>query len=105
MHADVVEPPHVVWWILIPGGLGLLAAQGCSPTFYAWWITTMHPLPGQGFMAWLLVACLPIHVFEGAWAWRRAHELGLHRSARGWALQTFLLGYPSTHLLRKRARA
>lgn len=104
MPEDVVDHPHPVWWVLIPGGLTLLAAQGWSPTFYAWWVATMHPLPGKAFMAWLLVACLPIHVFEAGWAFRRAHELGLHRSARGWALQTFLLGYPSTHLLRRRAR-
>lgn len=102
---DRVDRPHAVWWVLVLGGLGLLALQGFSAAFYAWWTAHLHALPARAVLTWLFVACVPIHVFEGAYAWHIANRLGLRESAAGWALQCFALGYPSTHLLRKRLKA
>ena len=101
---DKVEPPKLVWWFAIIGGLSTLALQGLSTEFYTFWITNLHPLPGQSFMMWLLIACLPIHIYEAVYCYRLAHRIGHHRSALGWAAQTFVLGYPSTRLLNQRAR-
>ena len=102
---DEVDHPHPVWWLAVIGGLTLLAFQGFNTEFYEWYVAHLNPLPGQAFMRWLLVACVPIHVYEGVWAYRAALRLGLTRSARGWGLQTLVLGYPSTHLIRRRLRA
>ncbi len=103
-RADVVLRPRPVWWVLTLGGLTLLAFQGFRPDFYAWWATHLHPLPPRSFMAWLFVACIPVHAFEAVYVFRLAQRLGMPRSAAGWALQTMMLGYPSTALLRKRAK-
>ena len=102
---DRVEPPALYWWVAIIGGLTLLGFQGLHDGFYNWWITNMHGLPGQNVMAWIFVACLPIHIFEAVYVYRVANHLGMVKSAMGWAVQTFILGYPSTHLIRKRAKA
>ena len=102
---DTVDAPALYWWVAIIGGLVLLGIQGFNTEFYNWWIANMHPLPGQNVMAWILIACLPIHLFEAIYVYRVAQHLGMPNSAMGWAVQTFILGYPSTHLIRKRARA
>jgi cytochrome P450 len=36
---------------------------------------------------------------EAAWAYRRAWELGMGEHARGWALQSFIVGFPATRVL------
>ena len=100
-----MEHPHPVWWLLVIGGLTLLAFQGFHAEFYAFWVDRVHPLPGQAVMAWIFYACIPIHVFEAGWAWRTAHRLGLSGHAAGWAAQGFALGWPSTRLLLRRKRA
>ncbi len=102
---DRVEVPHPMWWFLVLGGLTLLAFQGFHSGFYEWWVGSVHRLPPQPYMAGLFVACIPIHAFEGIYAWRTAHRLGMSRSAFGWAVQCFVIGYPSTHLLRKRVKS
>ena len=101
---DRVEPPKLIWWFVILGGLGLLALQSLHAPFYAWYTTTLHPLPGQNVMLWILIACLPIHLFEAVYVFRLAQKLGLSQSAPLWALQTFMLGYPSTRLMLARAK-
>ena len=102
---DRVDHPHPVWWVLVLGGLTLLAFIALDADFYLAYTAAVHPLPGQTFMLWILIGCAPIHLFEGWYAWRVANRLGLSGSAAGWALQCFMLGYPSTHLLLKRKRA
>jgi hypothetical protein len=102
---DKVDHPHPIWWALVLGGLTILAWQGFSAPFYAWWTGHINPLPGQSFMRWLFIACAPIHIFEAIYCYRLARRLGLRRSAAGWSAQTFFLGFPSTRLLRKRLAA
>lgn len=102
---DRVEAPKWHWWISIIGGLSLLGFQGLHPEFYNWWVTNVHSLPAQEVMGWIFVACLPIHVYEAVYVYRLAHVLGMPNSAIGWSVQTFILGFPSTYLLRKRAKS
>ena len=102
---DALERPHVVWWVLVIGGLTLLGAQAFSAPFYEWWVSSVNPLPGQLVMRWIFLGCIPIHVYEAIYVRRTAERLGMSRSMTAWAVQTFFLGYPSTHLFRKHARA
>ena len=102
---DRIEPPHLVWWVLVLGGIALLALQGLHAPFYAWYTTTLHPLPSQYVMTWILIACLPIHIAEAIYVFRLAHKIGLVESAPLWGLQTFMIGYPSTRLMLERARS
>ena len=102
---DKVDHPHLVWWVVVIGGLSLLGVQAFSESFYTWWVTHLHPLPSQTVMMWILIACAPIHVFEAFYCHWLARRIGLVRSAVGWGVQSFFLGYPSTRLLRQRAKA
>jgi hypothetical protein len=101
--ADAVERPALVWWVLVLGGLTVLAFQGWSAPFYTWWTSHVNWLPGQAFMAWLFIACIPVHVGEALYVYIAAPRSGLSRSRSAWALQTLFLGYPSTRLFRRRA--
>jgi hypothetical protein len=92
-----------VWWLLVLGGLTVLALQSWDAPFYAWWTAHVNPLPGQAVMAWVFVACIPIHVGEALYVYFASPRSGLSRSRSAWTVQTFFLGYPSTHLFRRRA--
>jgi hypothetical protein len=101
---DGIDRPHILWWIAIVGGLTILALQGFSAPFYAWWTTAVNPLPGQTVMMWLFLGIIPIHIAEAVFCYRLASRLGMPQHALGWAVQTFVIGFPSTRLLMKRAR-
>ena len=102
---DVVDRPHWIWFVVVWGGLALLAALAFIPSFHAWYGQAVHAMPSQTVLVWVLLACLPIHVFEGWLALKICEELGMTASAKGWAWQCFALGYPSTRLLLKRRAA
>jgi hypothetical protein len=101
---DRVMRPHLLWWVAILGGLTVLGLQGFSSSFYEWWTVHLHPLPAKSTMAWIFLACIPIHVGEAVYCWRLSNRLGTPAASAGWALQTFVIGFPSTWLLLKRAR-
>jgi hypothetical protein len=102
--SEDVERPHLLWWVVIVGGLTVLGWQGFSSAFYGWWTQHVNALPAQSTMAWIFLACIPIHVGESLYCWRLSNRLGTPRASLGWALQTFVIGFPSTRLLMKRAR-
>jgi hypothetical protein len=100
---DAVERPAVVWWVLVLGGLSVLGLQSWNAEFYGWWTSHVNALPGQAVMSWIFIACIPIHAGEAIYVYLAAPRSGLTRSRTGWAIQTLVLGYPSTHLFRRRA--
>jgi hypothetical protein len=104
MESDRVERPHFAWWVAILGGLTVLCLQGFSSSFYAWWIEHVNPLPAQSTLAWIFLACIPIHAGEAVYCWKLSNRLGTPNLSLGWALQTFIIGFPSTLLLMKRDR-
>jgi len=103
-ESERVERPHLLWWVAIVGGLTILGLQGFSSSFYGWWIANVNALPAQSTMAWIFLLCIPIHVGEALYCWRLSNRLGTPGASAGWALQTFVIGFPSTWLLMKRAR-
>jgi hypothetical protein len=104
-ESDRVERPHLAWWIAIVGGLTVLALQGFSTSFYAWWTASVNALPAQATMAWIFLACIPIHIGEALYVFWQSNRIGTPQASIGWALQTFFIGLPSTLLMIKRARA
>ena len=103
-ESERVERPHLLWWVAIVGGLTILGLQGFSSSFYGWWIANVNALPAQSTMAWIFLLCIPIHVGEALYCWRLSNRLGTPDASTQWALQTFVIGFPSTRLLMKRAR-
>ena len=103
-QSQKVERPHILWWVSIVGGLTILGLQGFNSAFYAWWVAHLNALPAQGTMAWIFLSLVPIHVGEAIYCWRLSNRLGTPDASTQWALQTFVIGFPSTWLLMKRAR-
>ena len=85
-------------------GVGLLGALAIAPGFHEWYTATLMPLPDRSLLLWVFAAIPVLHVLEATWVVRTARRVGLPGSARGWALQTLILGVPSTLLMRALAR-
>lgn len=100
--ADAVERPHAAWWVSILGGLALLGLLAYHDGAYAWWSSTVTAAIPQGGLHVVFVAAWLAHVGEGLYALGLARRAGLRASAPGWFVQTFVLGYPSLMLLRRR---
>jgi uncharacterized membrane protein YbhN (UPF0104 family) len=100
---DVVQRPAPVWWMAIGGGLGLLGVIALVPSAYGWWEATATALFSQATLRIIFALAIATHAAEAFFAYRFALRQGLTRSAPGWALQTFLLGFPSFQLLRRQA--
>ncbi|HMI89431.1 MAG TPA: DUF4499 domain-containing protein [Polyangiaceae bacterium] len=103
-QSQKVARPHLLWWVAIVGGLTVLGLQGFSAAFHAWWSAHVNALPAQSTMAWIFLACIPIHLGESLYCWRLSNRIGTPDASAAWALQTFVIGFPSTWLLMKRAR-
>ena len=100
-----VDRPHLGWWITVLSGMVLLAVLAFDAGAYAAWrahVTTVLP---QRLLQGIFIAALATHIAEAVYAFRWASRSGLRENAGGWFLQTFLLGYPSLRLLRRRAGA
>lgn len=100
MLDDAVERPPLASWIAILGGLGLNALIGFDDAAYTAWCNSITTALPQELIRNIFLGAVVVHVGEAIYAWRMATAAGL-RSAQGWALQTFLLGFPSLGRLRK----
>jgi len=94
--------PALVWWVLIPLGLGLTAALALSMDVRALLPAAVTEILSLMLMRIILVVALGLHVLEGSFAMSRAKLRGLPAAA--WGAQTLLLGYPSLRLLLHRTR-
>ena len=101
MMDDTVERPPLGWWIAILGGLGINALVGFSDAAYAAWCTHVTTVLPQATIRNIFLVAVLVHAGEATYAWRLATQAGL-QSASGWAMQTFLLGFPSLGRLRQR---
>ncbi len=101
MLDDAVERPPLGWWIAILAGLGLNAWVGFSDSAYAIWCSYVTAVFPQALLRNIFLAAVVVHVGEALYAWRLATQAGL-RTAAGWTLQTFVLGFPSLGRLRRR---
>jgi hypothetical protein len=102
--SNKVARPHLLWWVAVLGGLTILGLQAFSDSVYGWWIANVNALPAQSTLAWIFLGCIPIHAGEALYCWRLSNRLGTPSASAEWALQTFVIGFPSTWLLMKRAR-
>ena len=84
------------------GGLGTLGVLAFDAGAYATWCAHLAAGLSQGWLRIIFVAALLTHAAEAASALRLARRAGLATSAGGWAVQTFVLGFPSLRLLRRR---
>jgi hypothetical protein len=99
-----VVRPSLFWFLLLDGGIVLLARLALSRSAYdRAGEMSAALLPPQEALQVLLAATAMIHVSEAVVAGRMARRRGL--PARGWRLQTLIVGFPSLRALRKTAPA
>jgi len=100
----VFARPGLGWFLLLDGGLislKLLALH--KPTYDK--VRETIPLPEQSELQRLLAGTAVVHVGEAIWAYRRAKRHGLGDAAGKWAVQTFVVGFPSLLAQRRLIRA
>ena len=99
-----VVRPSWLWFLLLDGGMLLLAQLALSKKAYdrADDLSGTALPPRQGLQA-LLVGAAAIHAGEALVAGRMARRRGL--PVRGWQLQTLIVGFPSLLALRRSATA
>jgi hypothetical protein len=99
-----VVRPSLLWFLLLDGGIVILARLALSRSAYdRAGKMSANLLPPRENLQALLAATAVIHVGEALAAGRMARRRGL--AARGWQLQTLIVGFPSLRLLRKTAPA
>jgi len=98
-----VDRPRLGWWISVLGGMALLGLLAFHTGAYAQWRALVTVALSQSLLRGIFAAAVLTHLLEAMYAWHLAQRAGLRRSARGWFLQTLLLGYPSLRLLLRRA--
>ena len=97
-----VDRPPLGWWGTVLGGMVLLAVLAFDAGAYAAWCAHVTAVLPQRLLQGIFIAALATHLAEAAYAFRLASRSGLRENAGGWFVQTFLLGYPSLRLLRRR---
>ncbi|MEZ4429085.1 MAG: DUF4499 domain-containing protein [Nannocystaceae bacterium] len=103
MRDDSVPCPHLGWWIAIGSGLTLLAVLAGCEAAYQWWIERVFWLPPRVVLIVTWWAAVAAHVLEARFAYKVALRTGRRDTAWRWALQTFLIGFPSLRLLLRAA--
>ena len=95
-----VVRPHWFWFLLLDGGIVALIQFAYNKDLYEEIREKRGEfLPSHGVIKGLLAGTAVIHAGEALVASRMAAARGLPR--RGWALQTFIVGFPSLSALRK----
>ncbi len=95
-----VTRPSLLWFLLLDGGIVVLAQLALSHTAYRKARKVSGgALPPREVLQSMLVGTAVIHAAEALVAGRMARRRGL--PARGWRLQTFIVGFPSLLALRR----
>jgi hypothetical protein len=102
--ADRFASPSALWFIALDSGLALMTALSLSPGTYDK-VAARVPVPPRRVVQAMLVGTAGVHVAEAVGAFRFARARGMDRSAGKWAVQTFVVGFPSLLKLRELAGA
>jgi hypothetical protein len=96
--------PSWLWFLLLDGGIVVLTKLALSTTAYdKAGEMSGDVLPPREVLQVMLVGTVVIHASEALVAGRMARRRGL--PARGWRLQTLIVGFPSLAALRRSAPA
>ncbi len=92
--------PSLFWFLLLDGGIVILTKLALSkPSYVKANEMSGDALPPREVLQALLGATAVIHAAEAVAAGRMARRRGL--PARGWRLQTLVVGFPSLRALRR----
>lgn len=94
-----VVRPSWLWFLLLDGGIVVLTKLALSKAAHDKASEMTDVLPPREVLQVLLVGTAVIHAGEALAAGRMARRRGL--PARGWRLQTFIVGFPSLLAMRR----
>jgi hypothetical protein len=97
---DRFSSPSPLWFLVLDTGLAATAVLSVSGRTYEK-VAAKVPLPPRPVVQALLAGTAVVHVAEAVGAYRFAKARGMDRSAARWAVQTFVVGFPSLLELRK----
>lgn len=95
--------PNIGWFALLDGGMLLLIVLVSSRKAYDR-LKKIVPLPSRRTVGLILTVATAIHVVEGMFAFRSAKRRGFGDAAAKWALQSFIVGFPSALKMRELSR-
>lgn len=98
---EVVYCPHPLWWVSVFVGMVLLGLFAFNSDAYAFFAQHITSKLSKTFLQGLFLISVILHFGEAFYAFYLARRAGLKSTAKGWCIQTFLLGYPSLRLLLK----
>jgi hypothetical protein len=102
-RSGVVRPPWP-WFVLLDGGIVVLTGLALhEPAYDTARRVAGDRLPPRQALQVLLAGAAVVHAGEALVAGRMARRRGL--PARGWLLQTLVVGFPSLRALRRTSRA
>jgi len=98
----IVERPHPGWWAAVFSGMIILGLISFNAPIGEWFqasvpLLELMPIEGWRIIFWIAVA---IHIGEAIYARIVSKKADL-KTSLGWTIQTLLLGWPSTRLLRR----
>lgn len=96
--------PNLAWFALLDGGMLLLVVLVSSEKAYDR-LKKVVPLPSRRTVGLILTAATAIHLVEGIFAFRSAKRRGFGDAAAKWALQSFIVGFPSALKMRQLSRS
>jgi hypothetical protein len=100
MGKKSVVRPSWVWFAVLDGGIVAMSVLGSNEKAHAA-VSKAIPgaLPERHVLRGMMVGTAVIHVAEAMMAARAARRRGL--PSVGWAVQTFIVGFPSLFALRR----
>lgn len=96
--------PKLRWFVLLDSGMLLLIVLVSSRKAYDR-LKKIVPLPSRRTVGLILAAATVIHLGEAVFAFRSAKRRGFDDAATKWALQSFIVGFPSALKMRELSRS
>lgn len=100
-ETDALDRLHVGWWVVVLGGMGVLAVLAFDHQAYATWCRLVTPVLTQAHMRGMLMVALVGHIGEATYAVWLAQRAGLRQHGAVLFVRTLAVGYPSLRLLRR----
>jgi len=97
---DRFERPALAWYLLLDSGIASLLALTASPKLHDA-VSARVPVPPRSFLRAVLIGTFFVHIGESAFVYRSAKAAGMDRSARRWAREAMVVGFPTIFRLRK----
>ena len=81
---EVVDSPHMAWWVSVITGMLLLGLLAFNSDAFALFSRYMTSIFSQNFLQYLFFISVILHGGEALYALKLAKKAGLQKTAKGW---------------------